>query len=163
MQRIKLKPKNQPDSFLTQRMSRVMAAKLIGLTPARISQLEAEGAIHAVGGQFALGKFGLDFRRHVEGRSSRIADDAKIRQLKIEQMERRAAEDEGRLVPIDWVKEQELTLCGQLLSHLVSVPARFTRDKKDRQRLEAMLDAGRDEFCNSIGRLKGPAKRKAPA
>jgi hypothetical protein len=165
MERVKrVKRKLDDAGFLDRRLSPQMAARLLNVDPSRISQLRRDGTIEAVGGQFAAGKLVHDFIRYVEQRktSARIDDDKKIRALRIEAMERKAKQDAGEWVPIDWMKETELTLCGKLLSHIVSVPARFTRDIKERRRLEAMLDEGRAEFCNSIGRLKGPKRKASP-
>lgn len=154
------------DEFLNRPISRVTAGKLLNVTPARISQLERTGTIQAgSNGKFIPTKLVADYFRYIEQRksSARIADDAVIRKLKIEAMERKAEQDAGEWVPMAKVKQWDLELAGKLHGDYTSLPARFTRDVKDRRRLQAMVDDIHTKFCKSIGRLgRETAKGKSP-
>jgi hypothetical protein len=145
--------KQELENQLTQKISRGQAARLLNLTRARISQAEHEGIITAdTDGKFILEKLVHDWLHYVDSRKdeSRIADEKRIRQLKIEALEREEGIANKTLVPrratLDWVYDRE----ARLAAAYHGLPGRFTRDVKERQRLLKMISDVEKKFHREI-------------
>jgi hypothetical protein len=141
------------EEFLAQPISRAYAARLLNLTRARISQLISSGILKTRDdGKFALGKLITDWVDYVGSQksSAKQSDDAIIRKLKIEAMEFKAAEKRRSIVPLDWVKDYLIDIVGQYAVSVSSIPARLTRDIKERERHQKMLQEAHDKFLAAI-------------
>ncbi len=138
------------NQFLNQKISGAMAARLLGITRARISQCEHEGIIHADSdGLFILKKLVTDWIEYQTSRKDerRLADDARIRQLKIEKLERDEAIAKKLLVPFPEYKEWSLKNVAPLMAEYTGLPSSFTRDIGERRRLDEHIRKIHTRFC----------------
>ena len=135
-----------------QRISRRMAARLLGVSRARISQLEQDAIIHSSDGLLVLGQLLDDWFSHLQTRntSARINDDGVLRKMKIDGLEMRVAAKEHGLIPADWVKAWVVALGDKLHELYKPVPARFTVDRADQKRLQRMIDDIHTDFVREV-------------
>ena len=136
------KPTTQENQFLNQKLSRATAARLLDITRARISQCEHEGIIHAdADGCFVLKNLIADWIEYQSNRKDdrRVADDARIRELKIRQLEIAEAEKTKLLVPFLVLKEWFLKNVAPLMVEYSGLPTSYTRDIDERKRLDGYI------------------------
>jgi len=150
MQRMKRTTTIDEAQLMDVTVSRATLARFLHTSRPTISRMEKDGLLHPKGDKYVLHEAVADWK--ASNNAARLADDATIRQLKIEAMQRKADEDAGRLIPADKAKEWDMVNVGKLAATIKSIPARYTRDLKDRKRLGAMYDEAITEFCDSLGR-----------
>jgi hypothetical protein len=139
--------------FLAQPISRDYAASLLNVTRGRISQLISMGVLKTRDdGKFPLGKLVSDWVDYQVSQksSARQSDDAVIRQLKIEALKFKAQEKRREIVSLSWVKDYLIDIVGRYAVRIASVPSRFTRDLKDRERLQKMIEETHAKFLADI-------------
>lgn len=136
------------------RVTRKGAGPLLGLTSRRHTlNLEQRGWI----------KFGQDGTISVfelvqgyaqslkEGsRERRQTDDAKLRELKIQEHELELAERKGKVVEFKDVTERADSLIGSLFSDLEGLPAALFRDLKERKRVRDYIDHIRNTWAKGL-------------
>jgi DNA-binding XRE family transcriptional regulator len=123
-------------------VTRQRLAKFLGVDRKTILNLERSGYLHPdTDGKYNLQKAVANFIHYVKTRktSQRMADDAKIRRLKIEEMQLKNQkkfdelyDEVAKAMTQEWFKNR---------SYIDQVPAQYTRDVKERRKIEDLLHA----------------------
>jgi len=132
-------------------VTRVELVEFLGVSRMQINNLERKGHLHPDRGErFNLQKANSEWCNYLKTRktSQRMADDAKMRALKIEAMEFKNGE-KLRKITEEYNKHQTERM-WKLRNHVDAVPARYTRDVKERRKLEDMLHEAFDEFTKKL-------------
>ncbi|MER9355542.1 hypothetical protein NKI61_19930 [Mesorhizobium sp. M0514] len=138
------------------------AAKLIQVTPRYVRQLSTQGwfkqvardrwsLIEVVQGYIACLKD--------EGRrTSKSAADSRVRDARAAEIERRLARDDRTAIDMGEAVAALDKVTGDFLQSIGGLPARITREPRERQRIEAICDAERlrlsDRFSESAQALR---------
>lgn len=97
----------------------------------------------------------LNWLRSPERRSARSAADSKFTEAKTTLLEIRMQEKLGKLVPVEVLEDSVDIIVGMYRTELVSLPARFTRDVRERHRLEGLIRELLRRVANEAGRRAG--------
>lgn len=154
------RPSEPMSTALNAELNSKDVAHLFGMTINRLSQLETDGTLHRnSNGKFVLDKVVGEWTQYLRSRSSsaRIDDDRQIRQLRIESMKSEQAERARKLVPLDWVKSTLLDMVGKLSARIKSFPVSYTRDMKERAKMQKILDDVLEKFVKDLDGLQGEA------
>lgn len=141
---------------LTTELSRKAIARLFRTTKQNVALLERNGHLQLnPNGKLPLWQAVAQWDNYQKVRktSARLEDDAEIRRLKIEAMQLTSQQRKGILVSKEWVKNHYLYMIGQLAVRIQSIPSRFTRELKERARLQAMIDEVFAWFAHAIDEL----------
>lgn len=123
------------------------AAALIKVTPRYVRQLASQGwfkqvardrwnLIEVVQGYIACLKD--------EGRrTAKSAADSRVRDARAAEIERRMAREDRTVIDLDEAAATVDRVAGEFLQAVGGLPARITRDPRERQRIEAICDAER--------------------
>ena len=118
-------------------------ARHLGVTRQYVTRLADEGTIARQGDglfhQDAARLAYLNWLRSPERRSARSEADAKFLAAKTALLEVRMMEKLGSLVPVELLDEMIDSIVGMYRTELAMLPARFTRDVRERHRLEALV------------------------
>ena len=96
-------------------------------------------------------------------RSSKSAADNRVRDARAREIELRMAREEAELVPIDEAQALIQGYVGAVVSRLNGLPAQITRDINERRRIEAIVDAIREEMDEKLAELAAAYRDGPPA
>lgn len=140
-------------------------ARHLFISRERVRQLVSEGVLVRQADGFDLDDCR---RRYIERlRDHRPQSDAAeaVRLARAREIEIRTAERLRKLVDVDEVEATFVEIVGGLVSDLLAVPARCTRDLDMREKIEAEIDAVRnraaDRFEKKAAELRGRHPREA--
>lgn len=140
-------------------------AALLGVSSRRARQIAAEAGIEAAGrGLWPVGPVVraaiAAAGRDREGSAERDARAALMR-ARAREIEIRTAEREGELVPMEEAVAYAQAVVGTLISRMNGLPAQITRDRRERQKIETILDEIRSDVAKVIPE-HGSAYRSLP-
>ena len=98
----------------------------------------------------------IRFLKDEDRRSSKSAAQSRITDIKAARLEMQMQADRRELVPLDDARLVLDTAASLMQSNLMAVPAKFTRDVKERRRLEAMI-------AEALGKIADGIDKKAAA
>lgn len=98
----------------------------------------------------------IRFLKDEDRRSSKSAAQSRITDIKAARLEMQMQADRRELVPLDDARLVLDTAASLMQSNLMAVPAKFTRDVKERRRLEAMI-------AEALGKIADGMDKKAAA
>lgn len=96
----------------------------------------------------------IRFLKDEDRRSSKSAAQSRITDIKAARLEMQMQADRRELVPLDDARLVLDTAASLMQSNLMAVPAKFTRDVKERRRLEAMI-------AEALGKIADDIDKKA--
>lgn len=139
------------------------AGQLIMVSGERVRQLSKQGFIQKVGhGKFPLVSVVqgyIKFLRDDEKKNSKVAADAKVREMKAKEIEQRIAERNKELVHIDDVNAVVSDFVATVRAEIVGISARITRDPDDRRRCENVIN----DILNRISERQSQTARALSA
>lgn len=120
------------------------AARLLMVSEVRVRQLSKMEYIQkASRGRFNLVTVVQGYIRYLkddERRSSKSASASRLQDVKVLEAEMRMAEKRRELIPIEEATAVLDVLLGALRSELAGLPAQYTRDAGERDKLEALVN-----------------------
>jgi phage terminase Nu1 subunit (DNA packaging protein) len=133
-------------------------AKLMGVTPARVHQLEREGIIVKLGrDQYdaldCLPRF-IAYVREENKRNTKGEAAKKVHDVKAREIEIRIAKEEGRLIDLEDVEAVMSETYGAFRSEMDGLPAAFTRDLDQREKLERLIHGSFDRVRRRLDEAK---------
>lgn len=147
------------------RRSKVAAAtatemgRHLDLSRQRIVALADEGVIpREADGTFPVDACRIGYLRWLRDparRSAKSAADGKFVEAKTRLLEIRTMEKLGQLVPAELLDEMVDLITGLYRSELNTLPAQFTRDIRERRRLEDLIRKMLHRIANEAGRRAG--------
>jgi phage terminase Nu1 subunit (DNA packaging protein) len=123
------------------------AAALLKVTPRWIQQLAKDGWIKPAGrGKWPL--VGLvqgyiDFLKDENARKTKAAGNSELQRVRAREIELRIAKEDRSVIDLDEAIGAFEILCGEFNSIISGLPARITRNSRERQRIEAICDEER--------------------
>lgn len=138
--------KDKPEQANT--ITAEVAAKLIRLKERRFYQLVSEGWIKKPYTVVSVVHGYLDFKEDAEKRAQLKAADNEVRRARAREIELRTAKSERELVPAEEADALVQMIVGQITAKLQGLPARYTRDVTERNRLETLVDDIRTEVAD---------------
>jgi hypothetical protein len=122
-------------------------ADALGLTRQAIARLTRQNVLTRSGrGAYALGpniRAYVDFRVQTEAGRRGTGSSDRMRDARAAEIEQRMALRDRTIITLDEANSAVDTIAGAFLSMLATLPARITRDVRERQRIEAIIDAER--------------------
>lgn len=136
-------------------VTRTQLGNFLGLTPRRISMLTKDGVFHAVGrGKLDFAKSVeayIQFReRGVENRIKVPSSQDLLRERQRQALERKMAREDRDIISLDEAMLAIEEVTGVFLTSLSGMPARITRDRSERQRLEKIFDGERKRLAKDF-------------
>lgn len=136
------------------------AAKLLGVSEAWIGKLHKMEYVPKAG----RGKWNLvavvqgyiRFLKDEDRRSSKSASASRMQDVKTARLEMQMQQERRELVPLEDTRLVLDTAAGLLKSSIMAVPAKYTRDIKERRRLEGLL-------AEALGQIASGIDKKADA
>lgn len=133
-----------------------LAAKLIGVTTTRIRQLVEEGRVERPrNGYVVLGtaiKGHADMLREALEKAKQNTSLDTARQAKTRETEIRIAQRMRELIPLEDAMAGVDAIVARVNSELAGMPARITRDKILRKKVEAEIDGSRNRIADAVGK-----------
>ena len=133
-----------------------VAAKLLMLTPQRVNQLVREGFIpKASHGRYTVVgvvQGYIRFLKDEERRTSKSSADSRLKDIKAKREELRLARDERELILLADALFAIDEVAGAVALEVNNVPARFTRDLDERERLQAEIDDALHKVADRVAR-----------
>jgi hypothetical protein len=147
------KPFARPRSRKPETVSATALALHLDCSRAYIGKLEAEGVVQRQGDGFPLDQSRVAYLRHLRRerqQSPRTQVDADYVKVKTEMLQTRLMEKRSELVLQSDVNELTDSLCGVVLTHLSSMPARCAPhgDLATRRNIERVVFEVRTEMAN---------------
>jgi len=131
------------------------AAKLLMLTPDRVTQLVRAGHIkRAARGRYALVDVVQGYVRYLKAearKGSRTAAHSRIQEAKAQEIELRLAEKRRQLIPLEDALFVVEVTTATFRDELLGLPARFTRDMDLRRKLEAETHESLNRMATAAG------------
>ena len=119
----------------------------LGVTSKRVQQLSQEGVLERLGrGKYEFSKAVqayIAYKVAFAEKQNQSTSADRLRDRREQKEALRIAREERELIHIDESDAAMQEVCGALLDFVSSLPARITRDVRERQRIEAICDAGR--------------------
>jgi hypothetical protein len=135
-------------------ITRRITAQLFSYSAMTVTHIENGGHLSFDSeGRIPLGKLCESMMVYLRSRktSEKLVDDEKLRALKIQETELRIGKLKASLIPVDGVKTWLLEMLGIQHALLAAIPTRFTRDLKERERLQKLYE---EVQSNVIARIK---------
>lgn len=134
--------KEIPDAVLAREI-----APLLGVGMTRLPQLAKEGIIpKSVKGRYPVRETIVGYWKwkatSVERQNQSTSAD-KLRERRDEEIALRIAREKRELIPLSDALADHETITGQFLATISGLPARITRDPRERQRIEKICDEDR--------------------
>lgn len=146
----KAKPKISPDQTVTT----TVAAETIGVTPAWLGKLEAQGVVEKVArGRWDLVNVVQGYIRWLKDdarRSSKSAAQTRSQEIRAKREELALAKEERALIPADQVNEVMDFISSKIRSEFAGMPTSFTRDMSLRKKLETDVDARLNRIADAF-------------
>jgi phage terminase Nu1 subunit (DNA packaging protein) len=145
------------------------AARLIGRSKQWVNTLERRGYIRKLDrGLYAAADVVQGYARSIaeDKRSTeKSAAEARLIEAKARSLELRTQREQGALAPLqEWYDGMSM-ITGKVVAALVGLPARFTRDIGERQRLETEINRIRTDVADWLetegARLEEAARKSA--
>lgn len=157
------------DPVLTKLIARRTLAALLDLTGDRIDQLMHQGVFTKVDGKFALQASVnayialLKVERSV---STKVAAQNRATTARALEIEARMARESRQVIELDEALAAIDTATGEFIQTLGSMPARITRDPRERQRLDTIFDTERlrlaDAYTQAVSAIRSGGGDPAP-
>lgn len=133
------------------------AASLIGVTPRRLRQLSDDGWFQPVGrNKWPLVKVVSGYIQCIKdeaSRSSKSAAASRVTDARTREIELRIARQEGNLMDFEDVQSCFDELAGTFITSFESLPARLTRNPRERNRIQIILDNERSRISKKMNDL----------
>lgn len=130
------------------------AAALLGLGPERVRQLAKHGHIRKIGPdryqRDEVVRGYLEFLRDEERRSSKTAAESRVRDARAAEIELRVAERRGALIAVDDAVAVLDVVVSAANSELLGLPARITRERQLRRKVEQECDGARQRLSDKL-------------
>lgn len=131
-------------------LTREATAKLLMITPERVRQLSNMGYVPKV----ARGRYPLlgavqgyiRFLKDDDRRPSKAAAAEALRDVRAEEVKRRMAREDLKIVDIDEATATYEDMIGELLKMVNSLPAQITRNPSERRRIEDIIGKAQGRF-----------------
>lgn len=135
------------------------AAALLKVTPRWIQQLAADGWIKAAG----RGKWPLvgtvqgyiAFLKDENARKTKSASQSAVQEARAEEIRRRIAREDRQTIDLAEALEALDRATGEFVQSLSGLPARITRNPRERQRIEAIVDGERQRLADRFAEIAG--------
>ena len=138
------------------------AASLIDVTPRRLRQLASDGWFKNIGRNkwSAVGVVHgyVKFLKSDDRNSQKSIATARVTNARTRQIELSIAKQEGSLIPLDEHNELIAFVAGLFLTQLSSLPARITRNVRERSRIEVIIDESRASLSKKLSELTPETK-----
>jgi phage terminase Nu1 subunit (DNA packaging protein) len=143
------------------RVSSADLALVLGVTDRRVRQLENAGVLRKLEhGEWDLAESVQSYLRHklqTEARkrsrgSAAGSADERLKEMKTRREELRLAREEHELVPLADAIFAMDQVAGAVALEVNNIPARYTRDLDERDRLRHEIDAALTKVANRIGK-----------
>lgn len=136
------------EPFLSQSVPRKTAAAILALTDTRLDQLVKEGVIERKGKNNGfivrdlVHSYVNFLKLKIEGQArTQTGNMAQLARAK--EIDLRMAREERTIIDIGEALQTVDEISGELLQSLSSLPARITREPRERQRIESIIDSER--------------------
>ncbi|HYD07802.1 MAG TPA: hypothetical protein VEC60_18850 [Reyranella sp.] len=135
-------------------------AQVLGITDRRIQQLEKTGVFRRLAhGEWELADSVQSYLRHrlqsetaKRSRSTGGSADARLKEVKAQREQLRLAREEGELVTLADAVFAMDQVAGAVALEVNNIPARYTRDLDERDRLRREIDAALRKVADCIGK-----------
>ena len=132
---------------LAEDVDRKTLASLLDLTTMRIDQLVREGHIQKSGrGRYPLEASVRGYIKFLKGTiagQTKSASSNRAQDARAAEIERRMAREDREIISLAEALTTIDEVAGEYLQSISSLPARITREPRERQRIEAICDAER--------------------
>lgn len=147
-------------------ISAPQAARLLKVTDQWVRQLVKKGYITPV----SRGRYDLvnvvhgyiDYLKDEERRTSKTASSTRVTDARAAEIELRTAERTRTVIPLEEAIEAQDFLVGKVGQVLAGIPARVTRDLKERRKIEAVCHAGQKEIADALAAASHAARTGEP-
>ena len=134
-----------------------VAAKLLKITPRRVQQLVSEQWIEkgAKRGSYPLVSVVqgyIAFLKDENTRSTKAAAASRVTEARTREIELRIAEKDKSLIPLGDAQDTFDAITGDYLASVSGLPARITRQPRERQRIEKICDQERKRLTKAFGK-----------
>ncbi|MER8653444.1 hypothetical protein [Mesorhizobium sp. M0847] len=133
------------------------AAALIKVTPRYIQKLSGDGWFKPIGrGRWNLIDVVQGYITCLKDDSrqaSKSAADSRVRDARAREIEMRIAREERKLIAMEECNGCLDQVVGGFITMLSVLPAQITKDVRERQRIEAIIDAGRQRLSDNFAKL----------
>lgn len=124
-----------------------MAAALLKITPRYVRQISSQGWYKPAGRDrwnlIELVQGYIDFLKDEGRRTSKSAAESRVRDARAAEIERRLAREDRTIIMLDEAMAFVDLISGDFLQSIGGLPARITREPRERQRIERICDAER--------------------
>lgn len=133
------------------------AAALLKVTPRWIQQLAKDGWIKSAG----RGKWSLvgvvqgyiDFLKDENARKTKSASQSAVQEARAEEIRRRIAREDRETIDVAEAVESFERATGEFIQSIAGLPARITRNPRERKRIEAICDAERQRITDRFAEI----------
>lgn len=143
------RPKKQVEKPLTETLvvSSKVGAAFLGVSQRWVQQLGTDGWVKpAARGQWNLADLIKGYAASLKdetAKRTKSAADSRVRDARASEIEMRIAREDRTLIALEEAMSFVDRLSGDYLQSIGGLPARITRDPRERQRIEAICDAER--------------------
>ncbi|RWL87726.1 MAG: hypothetical protein EOR67_16135 [Mesorhizobium sp.] len=138
-------------------VSTTFLAELFGVSAQAIARLARAGVIGKTGrGQYPLGpsvRAYVDYKIASEAARRGTGSSDRVRDARAAEIELRIAREERKLISLDECNSCVDEIIGTFITMLSTLPAQITKDIRERQRIEAIIDAGRQRVSDKFAKL----------
>jgi hypothetical protein len=139
-------------------LSTAKAAEFFGVSDRWIRARAAEGRYKPVRhGRYRLVEMISGWRESHQDEKAKARGtgaDNRLRDARAREVEMRIAERDGRLADMDEVLALFDILSGEMVASFEGLPARLTRDVRERQRITEILDAERQRLSDRFAKVR---------
>lgn len=129
------------------RVSSAQLAHVLGLTSRRVQQLAKEGVLaRGPGGKFDLAASVQAYMASRQDAAVPSVATDRLREARAVEIERRIALRDRELISLAEAMEKFELVTGAFLTALSGLPARITRNVRERHRIESIIDAMRSRL-----------------
>lgn len=148
-----MKPKELPEN-----VSAMALAWALGVTTRQVRKLAATGVLRRVGhGLYPLAEsiqaYAAWRAGEAERRDRATSTDA-VREARTAEIRLRIAKEERKLIPIEDAEAEFEMVTGRFVAALEGLPARITRDVRERLRITAIIDEIRSRLSADFARAE---------
>ncbi|ESW91716.1 hypothetical protein X773_01165 [Mesorhizobium sp. LSJC285A00] len=141
-------------------------ADLLGISKQAIARLARTGVLSkASRGLFPLGesvRSYLDFKVAGEAARRGTGSSDRVRDARATEIELRIAREERKLITMDECNGCLDQVVGGFITMLSVLPAQITKDIRERQRIETIIDAGRQRLSDKFDEMSNNLRAGLP-
>ncbi|HRP05864.1 MAG TPA: hypothetical protein PLV87_13210 [Opitutaceae bacterium] len=130
----------------------------LSLSTKRIQQLSQEGVLDRQGrGKYEFSKAVqayIKYKTELSERQNQSSSADRLRDRREQKEALRIAREERELIHIEEADAGMQEVCGAILDFVSSLPARITRDVRERQRIERICDEGRLRLSDRFAKAR---------